>query len=102
MCSDTVKVGRKTYTVHYKTRLKENTLGWCIYAKDGKGRIEIKRKQGDIADTIIHEVLHAICDDQKLKLADDEEERIVTALANGLTRFLRDNPEFRDKLIQLL
>ena len=97
-----IRIGRKTYTVHYKTRLSENTLGWCIYAKDGKGRIEIKRKQGDIADTIIHEVLHAICDDQKLKLEHEEEERIVGALANGLTRFLRDNPEFREKLVGLL
>jgi hypothetical protein len=101
--TDKVKIGRKTYTIHLKGRLKENALGWCIYAgKNDTGRIEIKARQGDIADTIIHEVLHAICDDQKLNLAHEEEERIVSALANGLTRFLRDNPEYRDKLMGLL
>lgn len=99
----TVKIGTRTYTVKFKKRLQGDMLGWCILPmKDRRGEIQIKREQGDIADTIIHEVLHAICHDQKLKLEDEEEERIVLALATGLTKFFRDNPHFTENLMSVV
>lgn len=45
------------------------------------------------ANTAIHECLHAIWSEWALDDKDDEE-RIVRALANGLTQILRDNPDF--------
>ena len=43
-------------------------------------------------NTLVHEVLHAICDQMALDLDDDTEERVVAGLANGLTMLLADNP----------
>jgi hypothetical protein len=100
MTRDTVKIGNRNWGITYRRKLQGDMLGWCILAP--KWEIQIKKKQGDIADTILHEVLHAICYDQKLKLEDEEEERIVLALATGLTRFFRDNPEYTDKLMGMI
>ena len=44
------------------------------------------------ANTVIHECLHAIWHIQGLQDQDGQEERIVNALANGLTGLMRDNP----------
>jgi hypothetical protein len=58
-------------------------------------RIEIRSGQGprEEANTLIHEVLHAICYAYGLRLPFEEEERIVNAVANGLCDFLARNPE---------
>jgi len=45
------------------------------------------------ACTLLHEVLHVIWALSALH-DDDKEERIVTALGNGLSQVIRDNPEF--------
>lgn len=44
------------------------------------------------AATLTHEVLHVLWDEYCLK-PDDTEERIVTAMANGICQFMRDNPK---------
>ena len=44
-----------------------------------------------VADTLLHETLHAIWWTAGLKDSDDEE-RVVSALGVGLTQVLRDNP----------
>ena len=46
-----------------------------------------------LADTVLHELLHAIFQTFALK-DDDDEERIVSALATGIIGVLRDNPNF--------
>ncbi len=46
-----------------------------------------------LADTVLHEVLHAIYRVWALSDADDEE-RTVTAMTTGLVSVLRDNPQF--------
>lgn len=43
------------------------------------------------ANCIIHEIFHGIFDAWELR-ATDEEERTVSAFANGWTQVLRDNP----------
>ncbi|BAJ51835.1 hypothetical protein CJ97_gp47 [Ralstonia phage RSB2] len=52
------------------------------------------------ADTLIHEVLHAIIASAGLTVP--EEEPIVRALASNLTGVLADNPTFRRHLNALL
>ena len=44
------------------------------------------------ACTLLHEILHAVWALHALS-DDDKEERIVTALGNGLSQVFRDNPE---------
>ena len=74
-------------------RLKEDGDfdGETIHIADGQ-------RGPQLADTILHELLHAIYATFSLK-DDDEEERIVSALATGLVGVLRDNPDFARWLI---
>ena len=69
-------------------RLKEDGDfdGETIHIADGQ-------RGPQLADTILHELLHAIYATFGLK-DEDEEERIVSALATGLVGVLRDNREF--------
>ena len=64
--------------------------GQCSYAKQ---TIRIQRTLPQVeADTLLHEVLHAISDSMSL---DDNstEEDFVSRLATGLTAVWRDNPK---------
>ena len=45
-----------------------------------------------VADTFLHEILHAVWHEYNLQ-DDDREERIVHTLATGLTQVMHDNPE---------
>ena len=65
-----------------------------------RGIIEVEKGLPAIeqANTMLHEVMHAVyyvqgmnCIDAK---ADDVEEKIINSLGNGLTQVFRDNPEF--------
>lgn len=54
-------------------------------------RDDISRQRS--AETMIHEILHAVWDTQGL--GDNEtEERIVTCFGLGLSQVIRDNPDF--------
>lgn len=46
-----------------------------------------------VVNTTLHELLHAVWHEMCISDEDDEE-RTVTALANGLTQVMRDNPAF--------
>jgi hypothetical protein len=53
----------------------------------------------ELADTVLHELMHAVVKFRTLKRGKDEdidehEERVVTNMAHGLTQIFRDNPEF--------
>ena len=61
---------------------------------DGESIHVTKGQRGPaLADTVMHELLHDIFKTFALKDEDDEE-RIVSALATGLVGVLRDNPNF--------
>ena len=45
-----------------------------------------------VADTFLHEIMHAVWHEYNLQ-DDDREERIVHTLATGLTQVMHDNPE---------
>lgn len=44
------------------------------------------------ANTLLHEIMH-VCWSMAALNDEDKEERIVTALANGLSQVIRDNPD---------
>jgi predicted metal-dependent peptidase len=50
------------------------------------------REIGDIKQTLIHEVLHAIKNELKINFKDDKEEDIIDRMATGMADFLRQNP----------
>jgi hypothetical protein len=65
--------------------------------RSGEGTILVHAHQTpfELADTVIHELLHAIVDERDLHdVLGDREEPVVRALAHGLTALFRDNPDF--------
>ena len=75
-----------------------DAAGLCHYAKAG---IDIRQGQSpvDEADTILHEVFHAILYCQGREYGEEVEETYVRALATGLVAALQDNPEFASWLL---
>jgi hypothetical protein len=62
---------------------------------DGGGweiRLDVTYPLGEVANSFIHEALHAMWSVYALEDS-DVEERVVTALANGLSAVWLDNPE---------
>lgn len=53
-------------------------------------------------ETLLHEILHALCDAWGAGLEDEAEEHIVGVLSTGLTQVLRDNPVIGQWLIRTL
>lgn len=84
-----LKVGRKHYRVKYRT-LTPALLGRMSY---GHSVIQIDDGQTnpETADTLLHEILHAIWAHRNLSDR-CREERAVTELTSGLIAVFRDNP----------
>lgn len=61
---------------------------------DAHIHINIHSNKVNNANTLLHEVLHAVVYTQGMDLSDDMEETVVNALSNGLTQVIRDNPQF--------
>lgn len=100
----TVKIGYKDFTIRMASNLPD-CVGDCTFpASDHlKGKIRIQRGMAGVekANTVLHEILHAICYTQGLQLSEKTEERVVFAMTNGLIQFIRDNPRFALRLIDL-
>lgn len=70
----------------------------------GNYRIRIppaKTNKIAIADTLIHETLHAIIRIYNIETEDTDEEKLVTCLGTALTQVIRDTPELLPYLIEL-
>jgi hypothetical protein len=90
-----VVVMGKSYTVGPLSE-ECGDFGRCMA---GNQRIQIKANQapGQLRDTLLHEVLHAVSYELYLEL----EERQVHILANGLLDTLRRNPKFTQFLLEV-
>lgn len=101
ICPDTIRVFGRTYTFNYESAggLGQDRVGSC----DNLHQIitiDAQQSLVEEADTVLHEVLHAITYTMKLGFPIDEEEKFVSALATGLVGVLQDNPEFAKWLIE--
>jgi len=92
-----VRIGYKDYTLRFVEGLmnKSDTMGECFKTL---GIIEIDKSLSEIemANTIIHEIMHAVHHTHGLGYmgnTEDAEERVINSLGNGLTQVFRDNPE---------
>lgn len=66
-----------------------------FYEAEGRILVSLRQATEEIADTAIHEVLHALIFERDLgPTLGDREEPVVRALAHALTAFARDNPDF--------
>lgn len=92
---ETLKIGHKVYTIEAKdlTWLRETqSYGSCDAHADVINVVIEDVTDVNIVNTLIHEALHALF--REYDLTEDNEEHIVTVLANGLCQIVRDNPTF--------
>ena len=84
-----LRIMGREYTVKYEDDL--GVLGLC---SPDECRIEIEDGQPPVeeADTVIHEVLHAIHFLMDIGLSHKREEEVVRKMATGLMQVFADNP----------
>lgn len=97
-----VRVGSVTYKIRYAKGEYDNSSkeGYC---KPGEIAILADLTKGREAQTVLHEILHAVYDQQGLNVKyKDEEEFIVTCFANGISMLMRQNPKLMQYLQSLI
>jgi hypothetical protein len=88
-----IRIGPFDIRVVYDTAdLKSPPESWGMYQHGVQIELDATQPPGVVAvDTVLHECLHGIlrCAGWPRK----EEEKIVAAIATGITQLLRDNPQ---------
>ena len=99
---DRVRIGYVDYDIVPNTNKKLD--GQFIHT-DKQITISENLNPADKLNTIIHEILHGIWFHwglgEQIEKPKKAEEMVVTALANGLTNVIRDNPQFLSDLSDL-
>ncbi len=98
-----VKIGAQVYALSRKEKVYQDgseVMGLC---HKNISVIEYGSQYPEevLADTVLHEVLHAVWHNY-LDEPQAEEEKAVTMLAHGLIQVIRDNPKFIDELRGML
>ena len=97
---DKIKIGYKNYKLEEwkQTVASANEAQGQFFAKEGVIGYTADEKGVSHANTLFHEILHAIIYQWNMELEEKVEESIVNGLANGLTTILVDNPKLIDYL----
>jgi hypothetical protein len=98
----TLRVGYETYKVSLMPKSEKETEGdFGCHSQLIRVRVA-GRSPRFIANTLLHEAMHAIFYQAGLKesagISFSKEEAIVNCLANGLSQVFRDNPELAKML----
>ena len=95
-----IKVGYREYKLEKwkQTVANANDAHGQFFAKEGIIGYTEEEKGISHANTLLHEILHAIVYQWNIELEDKEEEKLVNGLTNGLTTVLVDNPKLVDYL----
>ena len=97
---DKIKIGYRDYKLEEwkQTVASANEAQGQFFSKEGVIGYTGDEKGVSHANTLIHELLHAIIYQWNMELEDKVEELVVNGLANGLTTVLVDNPKLIDYL----
>jgi hypothetical protein len=89
-----IKIGYRDYIIKNLDSIVSrcNEINGQFLASDGVIALSSTEDNISHANTLIHEVLHAIVYQWGIELDDKEEEKICNTLANGLTTVFVDNP----------
>jgi hypothetical protein len=89
-----IKIGYRDYKIKNLDSIVSrcNEINGQFLASDGVIALSSTEDNISHANTLIHEVLHAIVYQWGIELDDKEEEKICNTLANGLTTVFVDNP----------
>ena len=97
---DKIKVGYREYKLEEwkQTVASANEAHGQFFAKEGIIGYTAEETGVSHANTILHELIHAIVYQWNIDLDDKMEEVVVNGLTNGLTTVFVDNPELMDYL----
>lgn len=100
---DKIKVLHRTYSIFDmdKNDLAVNGHYGRSDHRLQKIYLDMSVVDNELADTLIHETLHCICNTMNIDKPKDEEE-MVCAISHGLTTVFKDNPELLPEIIELL
>tara|TARA_Y100000296_G_scaffold43156_1_gene49620 strand:- start:2273 stop:2626 length:354 start_codon:yes stop_codon:yes gene_type:complete len=95
---ESIKIGYRDYKLEKwkQTVASANDAHGQFFSKEGIIGYTEEEKGVSHANTILHEILHAIIYQWNIELGEKEEEHLVSALSNGLTTVLVDNPNLMD------
>ncbi len=95
-----IKIGYRDYKLEEwkQTVATANEAQGQFFQKEGIIGYVVDEKGVSHANTILHEVLHAIIYQWNIDLDEKMEEVVVNGLTNGLTTVFVDNPELMDYL----
>ena len=99
MIPEKIKIGYKEYRLEKwkQTVASANEAQGQFYAKEGIIGYTDDEKGDSHANTLLHEIIHAIVYQWNIDVG-EKEETIVNGLTNGLTTVLVDNPKLIDYL----
>ena len=97
---DKIKIGYRDYKLEEwkQTVASANEAQGQFFSKEGVIGYTADEKGVSHANTLIHEILHAIVYQWNMELDEKAEEHIVNGITNGLTTVLVDNPKLIDYL----
>ncbi len=92
---DKIKIGYRDYKLEEwkQTVASANEAQGQFFAKEGVIGYTAEETGVSHANTLIHEILHAIVYQWNMELDEKDEEKLVNGLANGLTTIFVDNPK---------
>ena len=95
-----IKVGYRNYKLEEwkQTVASANEAQGQFFSKEGVIGYTADEKGVSHANTLIHEILHAIVYQWNMELDEKTEEHVVNGITNGLTTVLVDNPKLIDYL----
>ena len=95
-----IKVGYRDYKLEEwkQTVATANEAHGQFFSKEGIIGYAAYEKGVSHANTLLHEILHAIVYQWNIELEEKEEEKLVNSLTNGLTTVFVDNPKLMDYL----
>ena len=95
-----IKIGYRDYKLEEwkQTVASASEAQGQFFAKEGIIGYTADEKGVSHANTLIHEIMHAIIYQWNMELEEKVEELVVNGLANGLTTVLVDNPKLLDYL----
>ena len=95
-----IKIGYKGYKLEEwkQTVASANEAQGQFFAKEGVIGYTAEETGVSHANTLIHEMLHAIIYQWNMDVDEKVEELVVNGLANGLTTIFVDNPKLMDFL----
>ena len=105
---DKIKIGYKEYKLEEwkQTVASANEAQGQFFAKEGIIGYTGDETGVSHANTLIHEILHAIIYQWNMDLDEKIEESVVNGLANGLTTIFVDNPKLqninRETLVRII